>query len=352
MKKLCAGLLVLMQLALLPLAMAQEVVSISTPQQLLDIRQHPGGHYRLAGHIDMAGVPWLPIPFSGTLDGAGYSIYNLRVSQLGEDTAVTVDGNDKEYDTRFAGLFSVLRGADIRNLDLKNVQVDIDTQDNCFAAGLAGFAEDTRLSNITVSGRIHLKQSNVMTGVGGLVGFGMAEVKDCTTQAELVFVDTNPDIRCEQFMGGILACGYGDVVNSSVRIRAYASVHGYVHIGGLVGMYHVHREQDQQRRGLIEGCRVHAAIDFFEKNTDRRAYCYAFTGEKLNKLVKIKNNKVLRFRDKEHKRYDKPLLPEKDENPVYTAVLTPPTATEWGFTTYTCDQCNYSYTDHYKAPGL
>ena len=245
-----------------------------------------------------------------------------------------------------------LRGADIRNLDLKNVQVDIDTQDNCFAAGLAGFAEDTRLSNITVSGRIHLKQSNVMTGVGGLVGFGMAEVKDCATQTELVFVDTNPDIRCEQFMGGILACGYGDVVNSSVRIRAYASVHGYVHIGGLVGMYHVHREQDQQRRGLIEGCRVHAAIDFFEKNTDRRAYCYAFTGEKLNKLVKIKNNKVLRFRDKEHKRYDKPLLPEKDANPVYTAVLTPPTATEWGFTTYTCDQCNYSYTDHYKAPGL
>ena len=50
---------------------------------------------------------------SGTLDGAGYSIYNLRVSQPGEDTAVTVDGNDKEYDTRFAGLFSVVRGAQV-----------------------------------------------------------------------------------------------------------------------------------------------------------------------------------------------------------------------------------------------
>ena len=137
MKKLCAGFLVLMHLALLPLAMAQEVVSISTPQQLLDIRQHPGGHYRLAGHIDMEGVQWLPIPFSGTLDGAGYSIYNLRVSQPGNDTAVTVDGNDKEYDTRFAGLFRWC-GCRHPQSGLENVQVDIDTQDNCFAAGWPG----------------------------------------------------------------------------------------------------------------------------------------------------------------------------------------------------------------------
>lgn len=350
MKRLWLAMVLFFLLPVLPAA-GEGVVEIHTPQQLLAIADNPGGQYRLAAHINMADIPWVPLPFDGTLDGAGYTIYNLRVTQPGADTAITVDGNDIPYDTRFAGLFSVVGGAAIRDLDLRNVQIDVVTGDNCFVGGLAGFAEDTVVDNVTVSGRIHLTQSNVMTGVGGLVGFGVVEVRNCDVQAELVFVDTNQNVRCEQFMGGILACGHGDIVDSSVRIQAYASVYGYVHIGGLVGMYHAHRAQDQARKGVITGCKVHAAIDFFEKNTDRRAYCYAFTGEKLNKLVKISDNKVLRFRDKEHKRYDKPLLPEKDEHPEYTATVTAPTKDAWGFTTYTCALCNYSYTDHFLPPA-
>lgn len=349
-KRLCCGLLLVCLLfGLLP-ARGESAVPVGTPEQLLAIAQNPGGHYRLTGHIDLKGIPWLPIPFSGILDGAGYSIVNMRVDQPGMDTAQTVDGNDKVYLSRFAGLFSVVRGAQIHDLDLRNVQVDITTADNCFAAGLAGFAEDTVIEKVTVSGRVRLTQSNVMTGVGGLVGFGMAVIRDCQAQAELVFVDTNQDVRCEQFMGGVLACGYGDIENTSVRFTGFASVYGYVHIGGLVGMYHTHREQDAERRGVIAGCRIHAAIDFFEKNTDRRAYCYPFTGEKLNRLVKIRDNKVLRFRDREHKRYDKPLLPEKDANPEYVHVVTPPARDAWGFTTYTCASCHYSYFDHFTAP--
>lgn len=352
MKNTCAAaLLVCLLLALLPAGAGDEVIPIATPAELLMIAQRPQGRYRLTGHIDLDGMDWLPVAFAGELDGAGYSICNVRVTRTGAETRTAVDGNDKPYDTRFAGLFSVLEGADIHDLDVRNVQVQVETDENCFAAGLAGFAEDTRLDNVTVSGRVRLTQSAVMTGVGGLVGFGMAEMRRCRAQVELVFVDTNRDVRCEQFMGAMIACGYGDLDACEARFTGYASVFGYVHIGGLVGMYHVHRAQDEARRGFITGCRVHAAIDFFEKNTDRRAYCYAFTGEKLNRLVRVRDNKVLRFRDKEHRRYDRPLLPEKDADPAYAAAVTPPTATQWGYTTYTCPACGYAYTDHWKTPG-
>lgn len=331
-------------------AQTAEAIPIATAEELYRIRDNPSASYVLTNHIDLDKLSWEAIPFSGKLDGAGHSIYNLRIRMPGPDTADTIDGNHKRYQTRFAGLFSVVQGAEIKNLDIRNVQLDVTSEDNCFAAGLAGYAEDTTISNCSVSGRIRLTQSATMTGVAGLVGFGKVYVKDCKADVELVFVDTNRKIKCEQFLGGILACGYGDIEGCEVKLSGYASVYGYVHNGGLVGMYHAHDKTDEKRKGYIRGCSVDAFITFFERNNDRRAYCKAYAGEKLNKAVDISKNKTIRFKSKEVRKYNKPLLPEKDANPIYNFVTTPATADGWGYTTYTCLNCSYSYTDDYVAP--
>lgn len=331
-------------------AAQQGPIPLATAADLAGIRDNPAASYVLTRHINLAGVNWVPIPFSGRLDGGGYSIYNLRIQAPGPDRAEAVDGNHKRYDTRFAGLFSVVRGAEISNLHLRNIQLDVTTEDNCFAAGLAGFAEDTAITNCSVTGRIRLTQSAKMTGVGGLVGFGLVQVKDSKADVELVFVDTNKRVKCEQFLGGILACGYGDIEGCTVKLQGYASVFGYVHNGGLVGMYHVHRKADEKRKGYVKGCSVDAFITFFERNDNRRAYSKAYLGEKLNKLVKLSDNQTIAFQSKEVRKYKTPLLPEKDENPAYQAAVTPPTADSWGYTTYTCPECGYSYTDEYVEP--
>lgn len=327
-----------------------DAIPIATAEELYAIRDNPGASYVLTRHINLDKVSWAAIPFSGKLDGAGFSIYNLRIKEPGPDRADTFDGNHKRHETSFAALFSVVKGAVIKNLDLKNVQVDVTTSDNCFAAGLAGYAEETTITNCSVSGRIRLTQGSRMAGVAGLVGFGKVMVKDCKTDVELVFVDTNRKLKVEQFLGGILACGYGDIEGCEVKLQGYASVFGYVHNGGLVGMYHVHTKEDEQRKGYIRGCSVDAYITFFERNSDRRAYCKPYAGEKLNKLVDISKNKTVSFKSKEVRKYGKPLLPEKDANPIYNFVTTPATAEGWGYTSHSCLSCGYSYTDDYVEP--
>ena len=76
----------LIPMSVTALAAEEDVILISTPAQLDAIRENPEGHYRLANDIDMAGYyDFEPIgnevdgPFTGVLDGAGYTIRNLEL---------------------------------------------------------------------------------------------------------------------------------------------------------------------------------------------------------------------------------------------------------------------------------
>ena len=133
---LCAVLL----LALCPAAAADAPCEISSAEELSLLRETPDGDFVLTADIDMTGVDWQPIAFSGTLDGGGHTIYNLTISSLGADRAETVDGNDKTYDTALTGFFSVLSGASVRDLSLRGVNIAVETPENVFAGTLAGFA--------------------------------------------------------------------------------------------------------------------------------------------------------------------------------------------------------------------
>ena len=149
---LCAVLL----LALCPTAAADAPCEISSAEELSLLRETPDGDFVLTADIDMTGVDWQPIAFSGTLDGGGHTIYNLTVTSLGADRAETVDGNDKTYDTALTGFFSVLSGASVRDLSLRGVNIAVETPENVFAGTLAGFASpETVLENGDMPARTH-----------------------------------------------------------------------------------------------------------------------------------------------------------------------------------------------------
>lgn len=67
---LCAVLL----LALCPAAAADAPCEISSAEELSLLRETPDGDFVLTADIDMTGVDWQPIAFSGTLDGGGHTI--------------------------------------------------------------------------------------------------------------------------------------------------------------------------------------------------------------------------------------------------------------------------------------
>ena len=333
-----------------PLAESKsKTVQIATREDLARIAEAPDGDYVLTADIDLAGDPWVPIPFSGTFDGAGHTIGNMTVCETGEDTAVTIDGNRKEYETVFGGLFSVVTGAQIKNLRLLNAKITIETDRHCFLGAIAGYAENTTITDCTVSVRESLMLSGINVGVGGVIGYCReSEVSACTVEAELLFIDLNENDLCEEFLGGVYASGYGTVSGCTVYTRGFADMYGYAHNGGVVGMFKLPRDYRGKHQSVRDTA-VDAEISFFEVTPSKRAYCQPIIGENCAEDCYVTHNTELHFK----RVYDNtaiPKRPESCESPSYETVVTEPTCTEWGYTTYTCETCGYSYRDDYKLP--
>lgn len=331
---------------------ADEAQTISTYEELEAIRSNPSGSYVLANDIDLAGKDWTPLDFSGTFDGAGHAILNVSVSKAGTTIRTTYDGNMKTYDTVFAGFFGTLENASVKDLKLVNIRADITENKPCFVGGIAGFMEQSAIDGCTVTGRLDLTIDAKMFGVGGIVGFGNGSVDNTVADMTLVSIDTNVKERDEQFMGGGYAAGYISLGDCRVTVRGFDSDHGYVHNGGLVGMFGMY-PAGTAADTYITNNHVEGKITFFEDNTDRRAYCAPYCGEVLNWTYKW-GGCTSDFESDERKEYNVNLLPDMCENPSYSKTVTESTDADYGYTTYQCGTCGYTYTDHYtlKMPDL
>lgn len=320
---------------------------ISTKKEFLAMRDNPSGNYLLKKDINLDGVEWTPFAFSGNLDGNGHTVLNLTLKNCGTETATTYDGNMKTYDTYFCGLFSQITNGSVQNLTLCNVRADVTETRSCFVGSIAGYTENATIFNCNITGQLSLYVNAPMFGVGGIVGYGNGKIDSCTTDTTLICVDTNKEERDEQFMGGAFAGGYLDVDNCTIHIEGYDSDHGYVHNGGVAGIY-IFYPKGKEYYGSISHNKVSGFITFFEDNTNRRAYCKAYVGECMTWEYAFEGNgSEDYFKRDERFEYDKDLLPNMCENPTYTQTVTAPTENSFGYTTYKCTTCDYSYTDHY-----
>ncbi|MDE6014963.1 MAG: hypothetical protein K2H41_04540 [Acetatifactor sp.] len=318
---------------------------IETYEELLQIQQNPQGNYVLMNDIDMAGLQWEPMAFEGVFDGGGHTLLNLRVENVGVEQADTYDGNYKVYETYFAGLFSTLKEAEVRNVNLVNLQMELETDVPCFIGGIAGYSENSTVRNCSIQGRLELRAHDRMFGVGGIVGYGNGLIEQTSADVTLICIDTDADTRDEQFMGGAYAAGYLDLNECNVIIDGYDSDHGYVHNGGLVGMY-IFYPKGTAHEGRITNNTVQGRIRFFEDNTDRRAYCKEYVGEVMSWNLKNSDNSAVFERDEVFD-YTIDLRPDMCVDASHTETVTEPGCNTFGYTTITCDGCGYAYTDFY-----
>lgn len=344
MKRLTVILILLCLFAGIPAMAAETPTEIHTAEDLLAIAEDPAGSYILMEDLDLAGIMWPCPDFSGTFDGNGHALLNLELTQPGATTALSYDGNQKSYDTYFAGFFGTLRNAQVKDLQLINVRGLIHADAPCFLGGLAGYSQDSTITGCTVTGCLELRAFDRMFGIAGLVGYGNGIVDSCNVDVTLICTDTDPNTRDEQFMGGILATGYMDIYGSQIQIDGYCSEYGYVHNGGIVGMYS-RKPIGYDYKGELLDNTVTGKITFFECNSDRRAYCKAEAGEKLGGYRKFSNTTDF-IRD-ERKDYSTELRPEMCPEPVYAETLVDPGCNTYGYTQYTCTGCGYSYRDAY-----
>ncbi len=321
-----------------------DYIDISTAEELMNMS--PDGDYRLVADIDLSGMIWKPLVFTGHFDGNGFSILNASVKETGSFVRKTYDGNMKEYDTSFAGFFEVLEdGAEVKDLKLINLRIDVETDKPCFIGGIAGYMENSSIINSSIRGYLTLRAHEKMFGVGGVIGYGCGSIENTEADVTLVCIDTDASSKDEQFMGGICAAGYPDVNGCSVDIKGFDSDHGYVHDGGLIGMY-IFYPAGISYHGKITGNHVSGRIRFFEDNNNRRAYCKGFIGEIMIWEFDNDRNDTDSFERDEIFSYDKDIMPHECDAPNMVGVVTKPSC-EFGFTTYTCANCGYSETDEY-----
>ena len=159
MRKILSVLLTMLLLFTLSTAvMADEAapVEIYTPEDLQKMAEDPDGSFILMEDLDMTGIPWKALDFSGTLDGNGHAILNLTLTEMGDTKPNSCDGNRKLYETAYFGLFGALTDAEVKNLKLLNVRALVDIDEPCFIGGLAGYAENAIITDCTIVGNLEL----------------------------------------------------------------------------------------------------------------------------------------------------------------------------------------------------
>ena len=211
---------------------AADPYQITTGGQLLLIKDYYDKNFVLAANIDLNNKNWLPIPdFTGTLDGAGYTIRNLQVSR-------TDDGQR---------LFANISGnAVVKNLNIKGVYIKAGSTD--YIGALAGVinGKSILIENINVI----LTENSLILGndaVGGVVGAyrnrGGYEAK--FTNCHVESVSTDYTIKGNSAVGGI--CGYAKNETSGYTVRienstAKVSVYGGDYTGGILGQTYTYND--------------------------------------------------------------------------------------------------------------
>lgn len=322
-----------------------EMTEIRTVEELKAMAEDPLGSYILMEDLDLSGVEWKPIDFKGTFDGNGHAILNLTLTQPGGETGLSYDGNEDSYSTSFVGLFGILRDAQVKNLRLINVRSFMEVDYPCFLGGIAGYCDSSTITDCTVTGTLELRAFQDIYGVGGVAGYGVGSVERCKVDVTLITVDTDPDTKAEQFLGGVYATGFIDSKDNEVTIDGYVSEHGYVHSGGIVGMY-MQMPLGRGISGRITGNSVTGQITFFEHNSDRRAYCASYAGEVLAATY-IRNANKESFTRKEIWNDYTELRPCMCAEPEYTETVVAPTCDAYGYTSFECVGCGDTYTDNY-----
>ncbi len=324
-----------------------EPISIYDYDDLLGIADNPGGYYRLENDIDCSGNIWEPVDFSGVFDGNNHALLNLKITNCSNGVRTTYDGNMIAYDTRFSGFFGILENAAVNNLIIKGIDVEVTSDFDCFVGTLAGYSFGSSIDECVVEGTASLTVSAKMMGVGGIVGYGgNGYINNSVADVTLICIDTDAANRDEQFMAGAYAAGFLDLDNDNITIDGYDSDHGYVHDGGLVGMYILYGDY-MDYEGYITNSRSDGMITFFEDNTDRRAYCSEYIGEVMNWTYEWGGCSSGFVRNEVYD-YSNNLLPHCCSGDDYSATVVQSTDSEYGYTLYTCNECGtYSYKADY-----
>lgn len=240
---------------------------ISSITDLYNIRNNLDGKYVLTKDIDLLNFfsigfdtpfeewsptnTWVPIgtsdePFTGVLDGNGHCIENMIIN---------IKVNETDFiEECWLGLFGVVVGAEVKNIEIKNIDINIDyPYEVSFPTGaVSGLSFDSEILNCKTSGNI-----NAILGggfdIGGIVGRMYATekpisvdysyVKDCFSSVNITIVGKDESmfsypVSYRTNIGGIVGSSYENckIYSSYFNGTINATPLTSGRIGGILGI--------------------------------------------------------------------------------------------------------------------
>lgn len=164
-------------------------------QQLSDIRYQPDKCYRLANNIELSSE-WKPIgsenaPFTGTLDGCGYSIRSLLVTEQKNE----------------AGLFSFIGETGI----VKNLYVDAQSIEGTHNIGIIAGENSGLIENCQTTGMVNAS-GNIS---GGITGSNKGNIVNCMSAANKV--------SANMYAGGITGYNSGNIDKCAAYVHTVSA---------------------------------------------------------------------------------------------------------------------------------
>lgn len=212
---------------------------------LSGIRNNPSGKYILMNDIDMTedtkkggdwdnGMGWTPIEeFSGVLDGNGHQIIGMNIY---------TDTDESAEETWNVGLIGLLNNGSIKNLGMKNVNIDVKARHVGALVGRIEFKNSPKTSvikNCYISGDIRNTNGyNTYYSSGGIAGYIRANVysddtviENCLNMANITVGTASAD----SYAGGILGNCWGADFDSKVCKNCYSigKIKGAAYNGGI-----------------------------------------------------------------------------------------------------------------------
>lgn len=209
----------------------EDPYKIATIEDLNLVSNDLFGSYVLVSDLDLSGKEFVPIgtfdkPFQGIFNGNGKTISNAKVTGT----------------FMWDGFFKYVKGGEIRNLFLK----DVDVTAKAVVGGLIGQIDGGVVENITITGKVTGTGDNV----GGLIGtvYGKDKnqtfIRNCTSK-----VQTTGNWKVGGLIGVLQDCA--DVKSCLVS----GTVKGNARLGGAIG--YVGDDEVANPVNLVSGVVVH-----------------------------------------------------------------------------------------------
>jgi len=273
----------------LPSDIKENIVKISTADELLNITYEAGYTYYLCDDINLKGKTITP-----------KALNNATFTSLGDD-AYTISNFSITPETTYCGFFSSANNAEISNIKFSKASVNV-LENVDYMGVLVGRANNVKITDVTLSAcnivgifSNQLEYSKLPEYVGGLVGAtttasnqfeninitnieiggnflnvgGVAGLVNKNTEIDNAVVKGN--LRGSEYVGSITARNQGKISNCTVETNIYSiqQITNDAYIGGIAGA----------NFSKIENCTIDSLkMDIANVSTSKKYYVGGITG--------------------------------------------------------------------------